>query len=323
MCDDTVILHRFITEAVGFAGSFTKRRIVMIANKKKTSVVFTALALIAVMLVGSISMPAAAKTANSQKSGWIYFVREKDSQLYRSHPDGSGKAPVSNVKTNDYAISGNWIYYNPIGIGIYKIKKDGTGNTKVSNLVCAIVGISENKIFISYAKGGGGSGSDNVYSITLDGKNLKKISKNIVYDAQGIVSKGYVYFTDEACLYRVRTDGIGEKMIVDSGKSGGDVYPFANDGYTIAGNLIYCSVFHNDDTKGTIYRMNLDGTGKTPLGIKDAYSVACVDGIFYYKTNAGKTYKFNTDGTGRTAVKPSSWAVIRAFGSKTYGNFKE
>lgn len=59
---------RFIPGTAGFTGNFTKRRIIMISNRKKISVAFTAVALAVTMLAGCASFPANVTTPITNSS---------------------------------------------------------------------------------------------------------------------------------------------------------------------------------------------------------------------------------------------------------------
>ena len=64
---------------------------------------------------------------------WIYFVKEKDSNLYKIKTDGTLEQKLSNIKVarNGINIIDDWVYFYNIDDKLYRINTNGTVHEKV------------------------------------------------------------------------------------------------------------------------------------------------------------------------------------------------
>lgn len=140
----------------------------------------------------------------------------------------------------------------------------------------------------------------------LDGTGLYKIYSDAVYLSFQI-SNGYIFYAggNNDTLYRIRPDGT-EKMKLTSDTTGNS--------FSIGDNAIYY-IKHkvNFESEGSIYKINLDGTGKTALGINNASIIKAFDGLIYYSI-IDKIFKAKLDGTGITEIDSKGWEDIKVFG---------
>jgi hypothetical protein len=263
-------------------------------------------------VISSVSSAAA-------ENGWIYYIKHDGDdpksgaiyRLYRSNSDGSESMKVSDDKTANFIVSGSWIYYSEYnGCGIYKIRVDGTNKTKISNCTGMLKAVYDNYLYLFYASESDQDISDAcgyIYKMNQNGTALEKICTDPVLGFQ--VSKSYIFYSnynDNYTLYKINTDGT-ERTKLTSDSTG--------DTFSIAGNMIYY-IKHEDgfEDAGEICKMNLDGTGRTDIGITGQFHIKVSEGLIYYMSENGDFFKANLDGTAKTEIAHQSLEIIKVFG---------
>lgn len=307
--------YRFIPGAAGFTGSFTKRRIIMIARGKKTSIIVTAIALTLILLAGCASLPAkdvSAAGLTSSNSG-SSAVDTSNASSMASPPAVSGansgssslaSAATSSSKFVTASNSSGWVYYlknTGSANKIFRRHPDGTGEMQVSDISPNGYVVSDDWIYYCDANGAG------IYKMHGDGSGRVKLSSNTGSPAAVDGSYLYLYYqsksdpdTSDACsyLYRIKLDGTSLQEICNTPV----IY-----GVALANGFIYYSNF---DDNASLYRMRTDGSDKKKLtSDKTGAAFSIYNNAIYYINHGtgsfdgpGSIYKMNLDGSGKKTI---------------------
>ena len=227
----------------------------------------------------------------------IYYLTLSNSNtldLKSVKTNGDAQAQIKNLSTSisKFYIEDGFVYYvtNQDSFGIAKLSLE-TGEEKLVAATNAQDFVLENGI-IYY--------TDNVgflYSINVDGKNLKTLSKE--YNIKKIqVLKNWIYFYNdkEQCLSKIKTDGSKVKQVTTF---------VTNETYNVTNKKIY----YFDEINKQICETGLNGKkSKAIVSLKaNRTKINIVNGILYYlddsqnessiyqmyrvKTNGGATNK--------------------------------
>jgi Antirepressor regulating drug resistance, predicted signal transduction N-terminal membrane component len=305
----------------GFAGSFTKRRIIMIARNNKSPLIWASMAIVLVLFAGCISMPAKALSFEKNSyigvskkvssSAWYYYVNNKDNlKIYRCHADGSNNVKVTNVQSQSPVVVGNWIYYVNISDGqrIYKVHSDGTGNTMISfKCPCSPLTFYNGYLYFCSDFDDDSSDCGKLYRMKPDGFAQEKLCNDYAGDFK--ISNGNIFYCnahDNWSLYKIRINGKSRAKISND-------YIF--DDFVLNGNSIYYVAHSNAKPDGKIYKMSNSGKGKQEIGTFTASQITIWKGmLYYYSADGSKLYKMNLNGTGRNQVPHHSTEETLAFG---------
>lgn len=223
-------------------------------------------------------------------------------------PNYSGKAkltlnvvkelPIGNSGGNlgsygTVAKSGDWIYYSNYQ-GFYKVKTDGTMKTKLSNRHAAHINVVGDWIYFKEGINGGGM---YMYRMKTDGSNEMKLS--LSYDNihwLQVVGNWIYYIGDGAYLGKMRTDGTNRTGIST------DYIPPHEGKIIINGEWIY---YLNGFDNGCLYKIKLDGTGKTKLDDEMFTNYITASGDWIYYSNYNGFYKMKNDGTSKVKLANS------------------
>jgi hypothetical protein len=199
------------------------------------------------------------------------FNNEEDDvmcQIMRMNADCSGQEVLH---TADYQIealvlAGEWLYYTMFDIPDYKtylcrIKTDGTGNEILidPSLEGKGAAVGDDKICVGktaiYYRGWEGV----LWKADLDGSNPRKFGGGISPYGNATLHGEWIYYTGErpdggdgASLYRIRTDGTNEIMVMENAP---DVFDFYED-------RMYCISWSEDWESSWFYTISDDGTGE-------------------------------------------------------------
>ena len=199
---------------------------------------------------------------------WIYFISGlyQDSyiaySLLRVKLDGTGLERVNNLDYNEAKIIGDWVY----GTGfdkIHKIKLDGTEETIVYDGQSQMTIFADEWIYFQ-------SADYYLHRIRYDGTGLEKVSSyGLVGLGYMIEYEGWIYYRitssyqgKENGLYRIKGDGSRTDKLI------GQDY---NSRFVIYNDWIY----YTKDTE--IYKMKLNGEGKTKIYDNDTYIFSIID----------------------------------------------
>lgn len=191
---------------------------------------------------------------------YIYYSNHSDGgKLYRVKKDGSDAIknhgnPVTNASTGEVAyisIDGEWIYYiNHLdGHKPYVINKDGTYKGKLSDEYATSLQVYGDSVY--YCSGGGviskvkKDGTGGIVRIKGTASEINKGFHINVFDE-------WLYYSnseDKNKLYKIKTDGSGEKV-----KLSEDSVGYIN----VAAGYIYYNT-----TNGKLFRIDLNGNTST------------------------------------------------------------
>jgi hypothetical protein len=147
---------------------------------------------------------------------WIYFNNIGDLSIFKMRTDGSEITRLPNTElTHKIIIVGDWIFYEKRTQDqskgwIYRIRTDGTDNTKVTDFYISTFNISGGWIYfygVDWDYNNGNPSQGGLYKMRLDGTEKTKIS-DIDYFGFMNVAGEWIYYRDDAVLYRISTDGI-------------------------------------------------------------------------------------------------------------------
>jgi hypothetical protein len=262
------------------------------------------------------------------ENSWVYYVNSHFSKtkpekgaickLFRARSDGTEKAQVGDVETESFVVFGDWIYYNDWNwTGIYKIHGDGTDKTKLNGIsdviigFCKLEGVYDNHLYLCYVSKSDspvGDAGRYIYRMNLDGTGLEKVYDEPIYVSFQL-SDGYIYYGggENDCLYRIRTDGTENTKLTDDS---------VGISFSISDGKIYYIKYNNiylDDSEGSVYKINIDGTEKTALKIADAGSIKIFDGLLYFSVG-DEMYKSKLDGTKKIQIDFKGWETTKVFG---------
>lgn len=235
--------------------------------------------------------------------GYLYFLR-----IMSIKELNAGITEFEDIKNEGIDINYG-VYKNE---GIFKVKletnNDTKGNPLVNNFDTPITQghffqqiFAYNKKLYAIAMDITASKktTETLYSMGLDGTNLKKVSDDFILNP--LFYKDHIYYTinenNTTKLYRINLDGTNKTKISDKG-----IYSF-----NIADDWIYYS---SVDDKENIFKMRLDGTSDkrltnnvidgTTIGYFDAVSSIYIvdDSIFYLgKSDSAKFRRVTIDGS--------------------------
>src|SRR6266446_6923671 len=238
-------------------------------------------------------------------------------------------------------LSGNTLYGTTYGGGdsgagtMFAINTDGTGFTNLhsfrggSDCANPFDGlILSGSTLYGTAAGGGSSGKGTVFAVNTNGTGFTNLhnfnGSDGSYPMAGLILSGNtLYGTTEGgasygfgALFAINTDGTGftnlHNFNANLNSDGGD----PADGLVIFGNTLYGTTSYGGSSgKGTVFKVNTDGTGFTNLHSFAGYpsdGTGPLAGLFLSgntlygagqyggSSNDGTVFAINTDGTGFT-----------------------
>ncbi|MDF2686597.1 MAG: serine/threonine protein kinase [Clostridia bacterium] len=249
------------------------------------------------------------------QDNWIYF--SEGNKIYKT--DNIEKEPFKITDSTDsdlfvdLNISGNWLYYIDKNTGyICKIRTDGKNKTILFEEPVKQLMVYKNFIYFI-------DGQNQIQRILINGDKYRNVLKNIpilffyinnniiyyiadlsekkaiiahdpakdtYYSISGtdsdkmIFHDGFVYFSENGYLYRIKPDGTSKQIILTE----------SSNIYNIIGDKIF---YISEETKSLV-RVDTDGTDKiaisSPLfdSINNIYNVQ--DKFLFLKTNKGIYY---------------------------------
>jgi hypothetical protein len=277
----------------------------------------------------------------SSQEKWIYLnpLAPGISGLYKSMPDGqTGLIKLDDINAWFINVVDSWIYYYDLAkTGIWKIRINGTYKTKISDEEIMQMSVKDDWIY--YVKRIGNRPA--IYKRKSDGSSSTQITEGFSFTLSD--DGKWIYFSREdssrlPMLYRITTDGQNEtRLSTDallSARQNGDwIYALTSDKRNIVrmqndgsnqnllnSDCVVSFVVHKDwiyyvginvnsegrYTRGCIiYKMKLDGSGKTRLNRSDLRTttmyINVVDdwlfGISQSNQEGSSVYRLKLDGS--------------------------
>jgi len=252
------------------------------------------------------------------KDGWIYYRNSGDgNKLYKVKTDGTGKTKISDDSPIFINVVSDWIYYsNDNDDGkIYKIRTDGTERTKLNNESSGNILVKDGWIYYSEVIGPREYAATlyncwDIYRMKCDGTSISTISKNKYAPAFVNVVDDWIYFASfyDGKIYTMKTDGTNETTLNNCRVAQSII---------VDNEIYYSNVYEN----GTVYKMNLNGTGNTKLDYNfkvNTFNIS--DGWIYFSNmeDNDKLYKIKTVGTGKTKLSDIPAYEINIVGDWIY-----
>ena len=228
---------------------------------------------------------------------WVYHFAIDRSQnqpvsgLYKTKLDNSEKVLLSKDAGYNIILDGDWIYYANVTSddtrAIYRIKTDGTNRTKLADdsIMTGMDGegsqIQGDWLYYISAKD-----EFSLYRVKKDGGPKEKLTNGMTYSF--IVNNGWIYYSKDSSVYRMKQDKTENKLII---KESGSILDIFDD-----------SIYFVDEKREKLKKFNLDGSGAVDLNIKNVYSLKANKDWIYYNTNPipsidNQIYRAKTDGS--------------------------
>jgi uncharacterized repeat protein (TIGR03803 family) len=274
-----------------------------------------------------------------------------------------GANPQAGLILSGNTLYGTAQYGGSLGYGtVFAINTNGSGFTNLHNFdgaegVYPTAGLvlSGNTLY-GTAQNGGSWGNGTVFAVNTDGSGFTNLHHfgsfqgDGAYPYAGLILSGNTLYgtafngggTGSGTVFAVNTDGMGYTNLHQFLLVAGDgANPFA--GLIISGNTLYGTAKGgvNSSAKGTVFKLNTDGTGYTNLytftGVSDGanpFGGVILSGNTLYGTaefggssSYGTVFAVNTDGTGFTNLHSfatvsegaNPYATLSLSGNTLYG----
>ena len=243
-------------------------------------------------------------SAYQKHGGWIYYSDLSNAQLYKIRPNGEELTEISGVKTRNFEIYKDRIYYinNDDNSRIYRINTDGTEKTDLTGdkyipyIKAFKFYIVDDWIYFIYAKA--------IRKMKTDGTELTELTAFELSCFDFSISGDWIYFTarspenmDRDHLYRMRNNG-SEKTIV--AQKCGHIIDYDEKW-----------VYYTDVNGDGIYRQSLDGSQKQK--VTNGGLIIKVIGEWLYFINSGESsglYRIKTDGGEHKKISDNTLIFI-------------
>lgn len=273
-------------------------------NLKKATVILGVIFISALLAVITISRNSANTAVMSQLSGddvqngfvvslgeYMYFPNPSDNnKIYKIKADGTGKAKVSDDRTNTLALADKWIYYSNLSDGgkLYRIDVDGTKRTEMTKYGANYINISIAGIYYSNLEDG-----NKLYRIGFNGKGNTRLSDESISDIN-VVGSSIIYRNASQQIIKIISDGTGRTVMEEQKIA---FVKADNDG------RIY---FLDQEEDSTLYSMDEKGVSSTTILKTSTYNVEPFGEWIYFINNRGGDlntyptciYRVKKDGTG-------------------------
>jgi uncharacterized repeat protein (TIGR03803 family) len=277
--------------------------------------------------------------------------------LLREFAGGSdGSQPFGSVTVDGTTLYGMTLYGGSDGVGtVFKMNTDGTGFTLLRQFASSgsdgrypygSLTLSGSMLY-GMTETGGGSDYGMVFRMNTDGTGFTALRQF----AGGVNDGGYPYGSlmlngstlygmtrfggdsDLGTVFKMNADGTGFSLLHEflGGPNDGS-WPYGS--LTLSGSMLYGTTrFGGDTDRGTVFRINVNGTGFELLhkfvgGASDGsnpYGSLTLDGSTLYgmtstggNADVGTVFRINTDGTGFSLLR--KFAGGSADGSSPYGS---
>jgi RNA polymerase sigma-70 factor (ECF subfamily) len=295
--------------------------------------------------------------------GWVYFSNYNDhNTLWRMREDGTQAERVNAQESYDISVVGDWVYFRD-SRGFAARRTAGTTARHIIDGVGVFTPIVTGGFVYYMTVWQGNEANFAIFRQRLDGTGGRQLIAGDIAVPSSIfdmhVGDGWVYYTDNNVLKRIRDDGPpdaaeiiradvryfivhGERIYFTAGEDSG-MYGMNPDGsdeqklydwaspVNAAGDWIY--FFEGERYwmgSGNLYRIRTDGTEATMLltqGFQDTVQISrvnIVNDYVYYVQGDSVLMRMNLDGTERQpAYQPNPEFILpdfEAFTEVDFGN---
>lgn len=193
---------------------------------------------------------------------YIYYIQIEEyleGVIVRIDKSGNNRTILYPGKAKELILVGNWLYYFE-GENLYKIRKDGTDRT---NMGKQGMFLQYSSISLYYIHNNNGQFDLIRYDLITDEEEIIKDNFEIESNVDYLVTDNYIVFRNDFdhCLYRMNTDGLSTKKIIDFNQ-------FIED------QNIDLEIYEDYEIDFSIYEGKLYITGSDKIAVYD------LDGLF-------------------------------------------
>jgi serine/threonine protein kinase len=213
---------------------------------------------------------------------WIYFCNRSDNEnLYRIRTDGSQITMLDESEScNNINVVGEWVYCTTWKNGTFKIKTDGSEKIMLPEYIKEMTVIGDWIYFNAFSR------------MKTDGTQEETFFEDDAYYPN--VVDGWVYYSDEEHICKVRTDGSEYTIVYDGIGSDLNVYD----------DWIYFTVWDEGSKASYFYKIRTDGSELTKLSPVGAYEINVYgDWVYYCNAYELKYYQLKTDNSVNKLVE--------------------
>lgn len=268
--------------------------------------------------------------------GWAYYAQQEVGDLaaglYRIKLDGTEKWLVEHGQVRNLHIHQERIFYtlDEKGGCIFSAELDGSDKKQISEDRAGFLFFREEQIYYS-----SGDDGNSLYRMDLNGNQRAKLNQEESIWIQG--DQEYIYYADpQGGIYRLRPeDGQKERISDDMAafltvEKGRIYYSNMGEGATITsigidgGSKMRITdtpgfwiqvesdvVFFADDIKGSLYKINIDGSKKTNVASEiEGEFYLTTEWTYFITTSSGSEepalYRRSRDGTKQERIKEAN-----------------
>ena len=267
--------------------------------------------------------PSSAESVNGKvwavQDDWIYYISfstvEGDGRgfgrIHKIRADGSGRQQITNDRSGNLVVVGDWIYYSIVPFsgnsggdrGLFKVKTDGSGRQMLSEGGANHISVAGDWVYFC------GNYSDNgkIYRIKTDGSEKQELKGNGTFAR---VSGDWVYYVQVhspgMSICRMKTDG-SEDQSLHTWRITGSFNMAIVDGW----------VFHHGDG---LQKMRIDGSEKQTLAEVTASNITVANDWVYFSNgrDSMNLYRVRTDGSEIQKLTDDRVAEIYVYGDRIY-----
>lgn len=256
----------------------------------------------------------------AKEGQWIYYT-DGYGRLYKSKDDGSSTIKLIDIqedaaspsRISDINVLGEWIYYNE-GYDINKIKIDGTSKTKIDQgFLLAVIGntvyytstdrnslckvnidgsekttlnekLDNNMLSLNISGDWiyyiNVSDNNEIYKMKLDGSNKIKVRDEAVQ--QMIIDNGFIYYSVNGGVYRMKPDNSDVVCIVNNHNNGVT--------FNVSGDWIYYTMGEDN-----LYKIKSDGSGNVKVADVNAFKLTPGTRSIFFPTIVGDWIYYECD----------------------------
>ena len=263
----------------------------------------------------------------TEDGGWLYYNKMEDDtmNLYKSRANGTNGSVIVKEAGAPISVSDDWIYYSKFGVDssdpeigrLIRVKTNGKERTILTEEKAYNVVIDQGFAYYTEIQG---------IAVKLSRLDLKTKEKTILSEGTSfefILKDDWIYYFDLSqggrSLSRISTDGLTKEMLNEE-----DTKTFSIDG-----EILYYVIDETPYTDGElaegvtpvfmVYRMKIDGSGKSIVTEASTASFNVYKGWIYYQDSVdGKIYRVKTDGTNKKMIREKSLLNIMIIGDWIY-----
>ncbi|MCL2633432.1 MAG: DUF5050 domain-containing protein [Oscillospiraceae bacterium] len=229
---------------------------------------------------------------------WIYFSmyssNEEEPGIYKMSTDGTQIIKLTDNKSFNINVIGDWVYSGNMSDGIFRMRTDGTElDLIVKGRIADLIAVGDWLYYIEYFYEAPYTESRQLFKIRTDGTEKTKLSKDFICYIH--IEDDLIYYSTIRDVYKMNTDGT-------------DVTQINGDEYDIFLNFIVSDgwIYYEYGGSG-MFKMRLDGSELTQIPVSRKLKGFAVNGDWIYyilrdqcgSSRDGYLYRMRTDGSDK------------------------